>query len=943
MEFDNPRTIAKDIPKDTKYVLLGECTHGTEEFYSYRAEITKYLIENRGFSVFLIEGDWPFMFHVNNYIHNKEFTPFPSDCRFPKWMWKNNVMLNLVNWMKKNSKCHIFGMDCYSMFESKNLVIDFLNKYDPFLYEVFKNKLSFMDKYNNSFKYGREVVEGSHKNINVQGILQDFLSKIQWNKNYKCTNLEKLSVEQNLEIMIAADEYYRSQYIEPRGSRSSWNTRDQHMTTTLFRINEYLDNPKIIIWAHNSHVGSSLGTPRGGINFVKNDTWNLGQMVKSTFKNSYIIGFYTYDGTLSTADKWGGKEKIKEINKPLEYSLENYLHKFGKKKLYFKTMNSLETYTHNYNKSLDEEYIILNPHTLMTTEFNFKSENVTITSPFKPLERKIHKGISRLKTGNGWITEYTPVGRVSLHCCPISEFKLESIDFIRNFPMLQRWIGTTYCKENEFNAHYGEVILSKTYDMVVYVDKTRHLEPIPNQITPPSNKRLLKEYCKLLKNPIENIFAHPLEDNILEWHFVIYGIHEPYTNGEYHGKLEFPSDFPMKPPSIIMFTPNGRFEINKKLCLTMSNFHPESWNPSWTIETLLVGFQSFMYQESLGSIGSIKLTDNKRKQLALNSINFNKSNNIFVTLFKNNTYSKKHNLDDKIIEEENCCRFCLNSGNLINPCECKGSNKWLHMDCLEQWQKSVLHTQSTHPKYQTNIDTVCNICQKPFNVKFKTRHQVLEEYTGKDIINLLTCGNYLVAGINASEKKLEIIEKYPNKKETIIHWVKSIFLIISSYNGIMGINLYRSIDGPIDKFKTLDKKDCSPLQVWNNEFKNLIDTNKCVVKHHIGGPCKPEIPYGLVNLIDYKDLNISKVRKINNYLFGTLKNIINVAEQIYKQTEKIVEIKIYWGFAGWGKTQILGEIARGSWGITDKQYKTWEDASNYIKLAKKTEYNIYNK
>ena len=109
-----------------------------------------------------------------------------------------------------------------------------------------------------------------------------------------------------------------------------------------------------------------------------------------------------------------------------------------------------------------------------------------------------------------------------------------------------------------------------------------------------------------MKNPAPNVHAYPLESNILEWHFVITGSQEPYLHGKYHGILEFPPDFPMKPPSIRMLTPSGRFETNTRICMTMSDFHAESWNPAWTVQAILIGVQSFMYEESTESVVMLK-------------------------------------------------------------------------------------------------------------------------------------------------------------------------------------------------------------------------------------------------------------------------------------------------------------------------------------------------
>ena len=102
-------------------------------------------------------------------------------------------------------------------------------------------------------------------------------------------------------------------------------------------------------------------------------------------------------------------------------------------------------------------------------------------------------------------------------------------------------------------------------------------------------KRLAKEYKSLLSDPIDNIEAHPDDSNMFMWYYLIRGTQEPYKGGYYYGKVIFPDEYPLKPPKILMLTPNGRFEINKELCLSISNYHPESWNPAWTIETILIG------------------------------------------------------------------------------------------------------------------------------------------------------------------------------------------------------------------------------------------------------------------------------------------------------------------------------------------------------------------
>lgn len=146
-------------------------------------------------------------------------------------------------------------------------------------------------------------------------------------------------------------------------------------------------------------------------------------------------------------------------------------------------------------------------------------------------------------------------------------------------------------------------------------------------------QRLRKEFKDIQKKPIENIRAAPKETNILEWHYVIEGPKgSPYESGWYHGILTFPSDYPYKPPSIQMLTPNGRFKTHTRLCLSMSDFHPESWNPMWSVGTILMGLYSFMLEES-ATYGSIVTDTAFKRQKVKESLEYNCKNKLFCELF----------------------------------------------------------------------------------------------------------------------------------------------------------------------------------------------------------------------------------------------------------------------------------------------------------------------
>ncbi|KAL8578283.1 Ubiquitin-conjugating enzyme E2 J2 [Nucella lapillus] len=145
--------------------------------------------------------------------------------------------------------------------------------------------------------------------------------------------------------------------------------------------------------------------------------------------------------------------------------------------------------------------------------------------------------------------------------------------------------------------------------------------------------RLKQDYVRIIKDPVPYVQAAPLPTNILEWHYIVLGPeNSPYEGGIYHGKLVFPREFPFRPPSIYMITPNGRFKCNTRLCLSISDFHPDTWNPAWSVSTILTGLLSFMLETS-PTLGSIETSVYTKRQLAAQSGAFNLKNKIFSELF----------------------------------------------------------------------------------------------------------------------------------------------------------------------------------------------------------------------------------------------------------------------------------------------------------------------
>ncbi|TRY76560.1 hypothetical protein TCAL_00138 [Tigriopus californicus] len=177
--------------------------------------------------------------------------------------------------------------------------------------------------------------------------------------------------------------------------------------------------------------------------------------------------------------------------------------------------------------------------------------------------------------------------------------------------------------------------------------------------------RLRQDYMRLKRDPVPYIVAEPLPANILEWHYVVSGPDDSlYAGGSYHGKLVFPSEFPFKPPSIYMITPNGRFKTNTRLCLSISDYHPDTWNPAWSVATILTGLLSFMLEKS-PTLGSIETSDTEKRSLALKSHEFNLANKIWLELFPEQAQSSRDLLERRRLERLERKRLALTQGQSI--------------------------------------------------------------------------------------------------------------------------------------------------------------------------------------------------------------------------------------------------------------------------------------
>ncbi|KAA3676212.1 ubiquitin-conjugating enzyme E2 J2 [Paragonimus westermani] len=177
------------------------------------------------------------------------------------------------------------------------------------------------------------------------------------------------------------------------------------------------------------------------------------------------------------------------------------------------------------------------------------------------------------------------------------------------------------------------------------------------RVTSTAIHRLKQDYMRLTRDPVPFVTAEPLPSNMHEWHFIIRGPSDsPYKGGYYHGKLIFPREYPFRPPSIYMITPNGRFACNTRLCLSISDFHPDTWNPAWSVSSILTGLLSFMLENTY-TTGSIETSVSTKRLLAESSGEFNLNSELFCELFPDVVKEIRESLASTRRQQESSHRY----------------------------------------------------------------------------------------------------------------------------------------------------------------------------------------------------------------------------------------------------------------------------------------------
>ena len=328
---------------DARFVLIGEASHGTHEFYRVRAEITKRLIREHGFVAVAVEADWPDAYRVNRWVRGRAGDDDTAEAlggfrRFPQWMWRNADVLDFAGWLRahndalpESARVGFYGLDLYSLHSSIEAVLAYLRKIDPDAAQRAQARYSCFEQFGSDpQEYGYAASFGLAPSCESEVVTQlvelrraatDYARR-----DGRFAPDDLFFAEQNARVVQNAERYYRAMF----GSRvSSWNLRDRHMAETLDALAAFLEKQrtpaKVVVWAHNSHLGDARATEMGG-----GGELNVGQLTRQRHGDeALLIGFSTYTGTVTAASDWDEPAERKVVRPALPGSYEALFHESG--------------------------------------------------------------------------------------------------------------------------------------------------------------------------------------------------------------------------------------------------------------------------------------------------------------------------------------------------------------------------------------------------------------------------------------------------------------------------------------------------------------------------------------------------------------------------------------------------------------------------------------
>jgi erythromycin esterase-like protein len=322
-----------------RFVLIGEASHGTHEFYRERVKITQRLILDKGFTAVTVEADWPDAWRVNRYVRGLSVDQDAREAlsgfeRFPSWMWRNTEVCEFVEWLRQHNsgrntdqQVGFYGMDLYSLFRSMEEVLAYLDRTDPVSAQRARSRYACFDHVGqDSQAYGYAAAFGMARSCEDEVVQQLSEMMLRLDNSTTAPRLARddyFHAQQNARLVRNAEAYYRSMF---RGRVSSWNLRDSHMVDTLVALSQHLavgaTPPRMAVWAHNSHLGDASVTEMGD-----RGEWNVGKLMREHYgSEAFLIGMSTHHGTVTAVSEWDELPQRKHVRPGLEGSWEAVFH-----------------------------------------------------------------------------------------------------------------------------------------------------------------------------------------------------------------------------------------------------------------------------------------------------------------------------------------------------------------------------------------------------------------------------------------------------------------------------------------------------------------------------------------------------------------------------------------------------------------------------------------
>ena len=344
-----------DLMGDARLVLIGEATHGTEEFYRIRANLTTALIRTKQFNLVAAEADWPDAYRTNRWVRHMSHEPNAAAAlddfvRFPRWMWRNTVVVDFLEWLRRhNSKrmpvdrVGFYGLDLYSLHASMDAVLTYLGKVDPDAVPRARRRYSCFEQFgtDEAQSYGYAATLGLSRSCEDEVVAQ--LLELQKSaaeyasRDGRVGDDEHFYAEQNARLVRNAERYYRAMF---GGQVESWNLRDTHMMETLDALLAWTSKrsgyARAVVWAHNSHLGDARATQMGDWGEL-----NLGQLARLRHgEKVFLVGFTTHTGTVTAAREWDAPAERRPVTPSLQGSYERLFHSTGFERFILRTADA---------------------------------------------------------------------------------------------------------------------------------------------------------------------------------------------------------------------------------------------------------------------------------------------------------------------------------------------------------------------------------------------------------------------------------------------------------------------------------------------------------------------------------------------------------------------------------------------------------------------------